>query len=70
LFTELVKGKRKLCHREAIPTRIAKSSGAPYCLLVLGPDRKGQFVIAMVENITAHKDQAELGELQRRLMQP
>jgi PAS domain S-box-containing protein len=71
LFSELINGKRKsysLDKRyltkdgEIIWGRITTS-------VVLGPDGEAQFVIGMVENITANKQiEAELVELQQRLM--
>lgn len=72
LFNELVAGKRKsyftekrYIHKDGqvIWGRITTS-------LVYGPDGQAQFVIGMVENFTAQKQiEAELAELQRRLMQ-
>ncbi len=72
LFNELVNGKRKsyfiekrYLHKDgqSIWARLTAS-------LVLEPDHQAQFVIAMVENITAQKEiETELVELQQRLMQ-
>ena len=72
LFKELVSGKRKsytvekrYLHKDGRPiwTRVTAS-------LVIESDQQAQFVIAIVENITTHKEiENELGEMQRRLMQ-
>jgi PAS domain S-box-containing protein len=72
LFNELVNGKRRsyffekrYLHKDGqiIWVRVTAS-------LVLEPDHQAQFVIAMVENITAQKAiETELIELQQRLMQ-
>jgi PAS domain S-box-containing protein len=72
LFNELVIGKRKsytiekrYLHKDGQPvwTRVTAS-------LVIESDQQAQFVIAIIENITTHKEiENELSEMQRRLMQ-
>ena len=72
LFKELVSGKRKsytiekrYLHKDGQPvwTRVTAS-------LVIESGQQAQFVIAIVENITTHKEiEYELSEMQRRLMQ-
>jgi PAS domain S-box-containing protein len=71
LFNELINGSRK---NYIIEKRYVSKHGQPIwaritASVVLEPDQDAQFVIAIVENIQAHKEiENELSELQRRLM--
>ena len=72
LFNELVAGKRTTYFSEK--RYVHKEGPVVWCRttssLVQGMDGQAKFVIAMVENISAQKQiEAELAELQRRLMQ-